>query len=86
MKVLKDLKKAFEVNYPVVTIGTFDGVHLGHQKIVARLNEEAAAFNGESTLFTFYPHPRLVLYPDSTNLRLLQTRKEKDCEVGVRWD
>ncbi len=77
MKVFEGFEKAFEVNYPVVTIGTFDGVHLGHQKIISRLNEEAEEFDGESTLFTFYPHPRLVLYPDSTNLKLLQTREEK---------
>lgn len=77
MKVFEGFEKAFEVHYPVVTIGTFDGVHIGHQKIIKRLNEEAKAYNGQSTLFTFYPHPRLVLYPESTNLKLLQTREEK---------
>jgi riboflavin kinase/FMN adenylyltransferase len=77
MKVYKGFEEAFSVKCPVITIGTFDGVHIGHQKIINRLNEEAKRMGGESTLFTFYPHPRLVLYPESTNLRLLQTREEK---------
>lgn len=67
----------FRARKPVVTIGTFDGVHLGHQKVIARLKEIAAGHGGESVIFTFYPHPRLVTAPHETNLRLLTTLEEK---------
>ena len=76
LKVYTDIKKFKAIN-PVVTIGTFDGVHRGHQKVLARLNEIAKQENGESVLFTFYPHPRLVISPNETNLRLLTTFEEK---------
>ncbi len=61
----------------VVTTGTFDGVHSGHQAIIKRLNEIAAKENGESVLLTFYPHPRMVLFPDDIDLKLLTTQEEK---------
>jgi riboflavin kinase/FMN adenylyltransferase len=61
----------------VVTSGTFDGVHLGHQKILARLTEVAKANNGESVLITYWPHPRTVVSNDSQNLKLLTTLDEK---------
>jgi len=67
----------FNVEKPVITIGTFDGVHLGHQVVLSRLKEFAAKYKGESVVFTFYPHPRLVISPDEENLRLLTTREEK---------
>jgi len=67
----------FEAKNPVVTIGTFDGVHLGHQKVIARLKEFARKHNGESVIFTFHPHPRLVTAPNEGNLRLLTTIEEK---------
>jgi riboflavin kinase / FMN adenylyltransferase len=69
--------KEFNAINPVVTIGTFDGVHLGHQKVISRLNEIAKKHNGESVIFTFYPHPRLVTAPNETNLRLLTSLDEK---------
>ena len=62
---------------PVVTTGTFDGVHAGHQQIIKRLNEAARSINGESVVLTFHPHPRLVLYPDQHDLQLLTTPDEK---------
>jgi len=62
---------------PVVTIGTFDGVHLGHQKILERVCNIAETTNGTSVIITFWPHPRLVLYPKETDLKLLSTFKEK---------
>jgi riboflavin kinase/FMN adenylyltransferase len=65
------------IKKPVVTIGTFDGVHLGHQKIIENLIEKAQKVGGESVLFTFSPHPRMVLFPDSHNLQLIQTQHEK---------
>lgn len=61
----------------MVTIGTFDGVHRGHQKVISRLKEYAKKYNGESVIFTFYPHPRLVTAPNERNLRLLTTLEEK---------
>jgi len=61
----------------VVTIGTFDGVHIGHQKIIKRVNESAKASGGESVVLTFFPHPRMVLYPDDHGLLLLNTLEEK---------
>ncbi len=76
MKVHTSLN-SFNVKNPVVTIGTFDGVHLGHQKVIAQLNKLAEKYNGESVIFTFYPHPRLVTSPSETNLRLLTTLNEK---------
>ena len=67
----------FIANKPVVTIGTFDGVHLGHQKVILRLQEFAKQHNGETVIFTFHTHPRLVTSPNEKNLRLLTTLKEK---------
>lgn len=61
----------------MITIGTFDGIHLGHQKVIARLNDFARQHNGESVIFTFHTHPRLVTSPDETTLRLLTTLEEK---------
>ncbi|HSH19012.1 MAG TPA: adenylyltransferase/cytidyltransferase family protein, partial [Draconibacterium sp.] len=67
----------FKANKPVVTIGTFDGVHLGHQKVILRLQEFAKQHKGETVIFTFHTHPRLVTSPDENNLRLLTTLQEK---------
>lgn len=61
----------------MVTTGTFDGVHEGHQKIIKRLKEVAAEIKGETVLLTFYPHPRMVLFPDDAGLKLLTTQEEK---------
>jgi len=67
----------FSAGKPVITIGTFDGVHLGHRQVISRLKKIADSVNGESVIFTFYPHPRLVVSPEENNLRLLTTRDEK---------
>ena len=67
----------FKATKPVVTIGTFDGVHLGHQKVILRLQQFARHHNGETVIFTFHTHPRLVTAPNETNLRLLTTLNEK---------
>lgn len=76
MKIYTDLNQ-FRVQRPVVTIGTFDGIHRGHQKVIARLNDFARHHNGESVIFTFHTHPRLVTSPEETSLRLLTTLEEK---------
>ncbi len=70
------LQEPFPVN-PVVTVGTFDGVHLGHQTILARLRETAQRLKGETVVITFDPHPRAVLRPDDDSLHILQTVPEK---------
>ena len=61
----------------VLTIGTFDGVHVGHQKIIAKIKELAGQVNGKTVLLTFHPHPRLVLHPEETSLKLINTLDEK---------
>ena len=61
----------------VVTIGTFDGVHLGHRSILQRIRLHAKERDGESVLVTFEPHPRMVLFPDDHGLKLLSTPEEK---------
>lgn len=77
MKIHYDFEHISEIKNPILTIGTFDGVHSGHQKIIDCLNIEAKKQQGESVLFTFYPHPRMVLHPDNHGLKLLQTQEEK---------
>lgn len=77
MKIYEGLADFHPVVNAVVTSGTFDGVHLGHQKILHRIREIARSIQGETVLLTFWPHPRLVLYPEEHNLRLLSTFEEK---------
>ncbi|KAA1247517.1 bifunctional riboflavin kinase/FAD synthetase [Aquimarina sp. RZ0] len=60
----------------VVTIGTFDGVHIGHKKIIEQLVEAAMQNNLESVILTFFPHPRMVLQKD-TNIKLINTIDER---------
>ncbi|MEN8202038.1 MAG: FAD synthetase family protein [Bacteroidota bacterium] len=64
---------------PVVTIGSFDGVHAGHRVIIQRLNALAKRVAGTSVLITFWPHPRLVLYPDTAgkDLKMINSFSEK---------
>jgi riboflavin kinase/FMN adenylyltransferase len=61
----------------VVTTGTFDGVHRGHRTILDRVCSIAKAKNAESVLLTFYPHPRQVLFPDTTKMLFLSTLEER---------
>lgn len=61
----------------VVTIGTFDGVHCGHKALLKRIGEIARQVSGETVLLTFYPHPRMVLYPDDHRVALLSSPEEK---------
>ena len=64
------------IKNPIVTVGTFDGVHFGHQKIIQRLQKIAKKNNGESVLLTFDPHPRKILLKDQ-GLNLIHTINEK---------
>ena len=68
----------FRIESPtIVTIGTFDGVHLGHQKILARLRELKKQTGLKTVVFTFEPHPRKVLFPEQRDLKLLTSTQEK---------
>ena len=77
MKIYHSIDDFSKLDNAVVTSGTFDGVHIGHQKILERLKEIAEKFNGETVVITFWPHPRLVLYPDDQSLKVLNTFEEK---------
>lgn len=69
----------YAIHQPIaLTIGSFDGVHHGHQEIISRLREDAARLSCLSAIMTFTPHPRIVLNKDKENLRLLNTDSEKE--------
>ncbi len=77
MKIYHDLENFSRLTNAVVTSGTFDGVHVGHQKILHRLKEIASKNNGETVVITFWPHPQMVLHPENHALKLLNTFEEK---------
>ncbi|WP_035561525.1 bifunctional riboflavin kinase/FAD synthetase [Hymenobacter sp. IS2118] len=93
MHVIRDLAQFPFLANAVVTSGTFDGVHVGHQRILARLREVARASGGPSVVITYWPHPRLVLgpppsHPELLELQLLNTlneRIDKLAELGVDY-
>lgn len=78
VKIHYDLDSISELKHTAVTTGTFDGVHLGHKTIIDKLISVAKQIDGESVLLTFYPHPRMVLFPDDHQIRLLNTQSEKE--------
>ena len=77
MQVHTDIEHLPLFNKAVVTIGTFDGVHLGHQKILLQLKEEAEFIGGETAIITFHPHPRKIIQGTSGNLQLINTLEER---------
>jgi riboflavin kinase/FMN adenylyltransferase len=77
MKIYYSIDDFSRLNCAVVTSGTFDGVHVGHQKILRRLKEISEKCNGETVVITLWPHPRLVLQPEDRSLKLLNTFEEK---------
>lgn len=77
MQVHTSLDSFKQVRRPVLTTGTFDGVHRGHRVILERLTALAKKEDAESVLFTFHPHPRMVLFPNDNDLKLLSTQAEK---------
>lgn len=77
MRVHRSLDSLPSFKNAVVTIGTFDGVHMGHRRIISQLRREAAGCGGESVIITFDPHPRHVLSGGKEQLRLLTTLEEK---------
>lgn len=76
LKIFNSIESFNATKPTIVTIGTFDGVHLGHQKIVAQITKNAHALNCESLVLTFFPHPRMVLQ-ESTEMKQLNTLNEK---------
>lgn len=86
MQVINSLNDLDGQRSTVITQGTFDGVHLGHQKILIKVCQSAKKRDMLSTLLTFYPHPRLVLNPENNELKLLTTLEEKQElleEIGI---
>ena len=77
MKIYHGIHEFKRLSNAIVTIGSFDGVHKGHQKILRRLTELAQSANGETAVMTFWPHPRAVLSPGTDDLKLLSTIEEK---------
>lgn len=77
MKIYHQLSEFKKLANAVVTIGTFDGVHYGHQKIIKRLCELAKSTGGESVILTFFPHPRMIIDPENQDLKLINTINEK---------
>lgn len=77
MKIYHNLSEFTKLNNAIVTIGTFDGVHYGHQKIIKQLVAKAKSDHGESVILTFFPHPRLIIDPENQDLKMINTINEK---------
>ncbi|MDB5087721.1 MAG: riboflavin kinase / adenylyltransferase [Mucilaginibacter sp.] len=77
MKVYHNISDFERLDNAVVTIGTFDGVHTGHRKIIADLKNLAAETGGETVLLTFFPHPRMILHPEDDSIKMINTIDEK---------
>lgn len=77
MKTYNHIDEFSKISNAVVTIGTFDGVHFGHQKIISRLQEIARQTQGETVILTFFPHPRMILHPEDKAIKLISTIAEK---------
>jgi riboflavin kinase/FMN adenylyltransferase len=79
MQIHYDFTDTDHIRNAVVTTGSFDGVHIGHRVIIEHISNLAKEINGVSVLITFWPHPRKVLYPETTGkeLQLINTQREK---------
>ena len=77
MRVYKDMDTLPDFRATIVTIGSFDGVHSGHQKILKRMIQRSIETGLENVVITFHPHPRSIVYPKDDTLRLLSTLEEK---------
>lgn len=82
MKIYYGIEEFEKVKNPVVTVGTFDGVHIGHSKIFEYMTKMAASCDGETLVLTFHPHPRLVIHPDSKDLKFINTQERKYELIG----
>jgi len=77
VKIYDGIEGFGKVKNPVVTVGTFDGVHIGHSKIFQTMRKLAGECEGETVVVTFHPHPRLVLHADSKDLKFINTQERK---------
>jgi riboflavin kinase/FMN adenylyltransferase len=79
MRIFYDFDQLATIPFPVVTTGSFDGVHVGHKAIISRINKIAREIQGESVLITFHPHPRKILFPETAgkDLFLINSQREK---------
>ena len=86
MQVHRDIENLPVFRNAVITIGTFDGVHMGHRQVIDKLKTEATAVDGETVIITFHPHPRKVVSSTILGIRLINTLEEKIAllkELGV---
>ena len=77
MKVHYDIEHLPLFKNAVITIGTFDGVHMGHRQIIDNLKQEASLIDGETVIITFHPHPRKVISSTILGIRLINTLRKK---------
>jgi len=79
MRIFYDFDHLIAIPNPVITTGSFDGVHVGHKAIINSINKTARKIQGESVLITFHPHPRKVLFPETAgkDLFLINSQREK---------
>lgn len=78
MNIYTELEQIPQISQLVLTIGTFDGVHLGHQTLIRQINQKAKSLGGQSGLLTFHPHPRMILNSNKANkIQLLSTIEER---------
>jgi riboflavin kinase/FMN adenylyltransferase len=77
LKIYNHIADFKKLDNAVAAIGTFDGLHFGHQKIIKRLVEIATLTGGESVIVTFFPHPRSIIDPENQDLKMINTIKEK---------
>ena len=87
MEVYRSIEQLPPIKNAVITIGTFDGVHEGHRKIIDHLKQEAETINGETVIITFHPHPRKVVSSSILGIRLINKNKKKIellAEAGIQ--
>lgn len=77
MNIIKECPQSINAQHTVITIGTFDGIHKGHQKILQRLNQIKQQQHLQSIVFTFYPHPRKIISSHQNPIKILTTLSEK---------
>jgi riboflavin kinase / FMN adenylyltransferase len=77
MQIYRDIDHLPQFRNAVITIGTFDGVHLGHQQIIHQMKQEADAVKGETLIISFHPHPRKVISGNPLAIGLLNTVDER---------
>ena len=82
MNLINGIENYNNSSKSILTIGTFDGVHLGHQKIISSLVANAKHQKLEANILTFFPHPRMVLQKE-TNLKLIDTLKEMGANISL---